>query len=69
MHNEKLDKHKNVKDTPKGAVPAYLLDREGVSRSKVESTFLLFFFATFFCFFQKKRKEKAGKWSIPILLK
>ena len=35
MHDEKTDKHKNEDATPTGAVPAYLLDREGVSRSKV----------------------------------
>lgn len=40
---------------PDGAVPAYLLDREGVSRAKVLSNTV-----------KQKRKEKAGKWDVPI---
>lgn len=40
---------------PKGAVPAYLLDREGVSRAKVLSNTI-----------KEKRKEKAGKWNVPL---
>jgi len=40
---------------PDGAVPAYLLDREGVSRTKVLSNMI-----------KQKRKEKAGKWQVPI---
>lgn len=40
---------------PKGAVPAYLLDREGTSRAKVLSNTV-----------KQKRKEKAGKWAVPI---
>ena len=55
---------------PEGAVPAYLMDREGVSRAKVPKTVPL-------CTVQRnlqvlsntvkqKRKEKAGKWSVPI---
>lgn len=35
MHEEKANKHANEDTVPKGAVPAYLLDREGVSRAKV----------------------------------
>ena len=38
-----------------GAVPAYLLDREGVSRAKVLSNTL-----------KEKRKEKAGRWAVPL---
>lgn len=38
-----------------GAVPSYLLDRQGVSRSKVLSNSI-----------KQKRKEKAGKWEVPI---
>lgn len=34
-HEEKDAKKKEPEDVPEGAVPAYLLDREGVSRSKV----------------------------------
>ena len=40
---------------PKGAIPAYLMDREGESRSKVLSNMI-----------KQKRKEKAGKWSVPL---
>ena len=40
---------------PKGAVPAYLLDREGVSSAKVLSNTV-----------KQKRKEKAGKWDVPL---
>ncbi len=39
----------------KGAVPGYLLDREGVSRTKVLSNMV-----------KQKRKEKAGKWQVPL---
>ncbi|KAJ2333084.1 Ribosome biogenesis protein, partial [Coemansia sp. RSA 2681] len=38
-----------------GAVPAYLLDREGQQRAKVLSNML-----------KQKRKEKAGKWNVPL---
>lgn len=34
-HSEKDNKHVNEDAIPKGAVPAYLMDREGVSRAKV----------------------------------
>ena len=55
MHDEKTNKHANEGDVPKGAVPAYLLDREGTTRAKVLSNSV-----------KQKRKEKAGKWSVPI---
>ena len=55
MHNERNNKHANDEDVEKGAVPAYLLDREGVSRAKVLSNTV-----------KQKRKEKAGKWNVPI---
>lgn len=55
MHEEKSNKHKNEDAVEKGAVPAYLLDREQVSRAKVLSNTV-----------KQKRKEKAGKWSVPI---
>merc|ERR1711869_191373 len=38
-----------------GAVPAYLLDREQVKRTKVLANMI-----------KQKRKEKAGKWQVPI---
>lgn len=55
QHEEKSNKHKNEDAVPTGAVPAYLLDREEVSRAKVLSNTV-----------KQKRKEKAGKWSVPI---
>lgn len=42
-------------EVPEGAVPAYLLDRQQESRSKVLSNTL-----------KQKRKEKAGKWDVPL---
>ena len=55
VHEERDNKHSNEDAVPDGAVPAYLLDREGVSRAKVLSNTI-----------KQKRKEKAGKWSVPI---
>jgi ribosome biogenesis protein NSA2 len=55
MNNERTNKHANEDEVPDGAVPAYLLDREGVSRAKVLSNTI-----------KQKRKEKAGKWTVPI---
>lgn len=54
-HDERSNKHKDADAVPKGAVPAYLLDRENVSRAKVLSNTV-----------KQKRKEKAGKWNVPI---
>lgn len=56
MHDERTNKHKTA-DAPvkEGAVPAYLLDRENQSRAKVLSNMI-----------KQKRKEKAGKWSVPL---
>ena len=34
QHNERSNKHKSEDSAPKGAVPAYLLDREKVSRAQ-----------------------------------
>lgn len=55
MHQERTNKHANDDKVSEGAVPAYLLDREGVSRAKVLSNSV-----------KQKRKEKAGKWQVPI---
>jgi len=55
MHEQRTNKHKNADAIPEGAVPAYLLDREGVNRAKVLSNTV-----------KQKRKEKAGKWSVPV---
>lgn len=54
-HEERSNKHKDADAVPKGAVPAYLLDRQNVSRAKVLSNTV-----------KQKRKEKAGKWNVPI---
>ena len=55
MHQERTNKHADKESVPDGAVPAYLIDREGVSRAKVLSNTV-----------KQKRAEKAGKWSVPI---
>jgi len=54
MHEERTNKHA-TEEVSDGAIPAYLLDREGVSRAKVLSNTV-----------KQKRKEKAGKWTVPI---
>jgi ribosome biogenesis protein NSA2 len=56
MHQERSNKHK-AQDQPvqEGAVPTYLLDRENQTRAKVLSNMI-----------KQKRKEKAGKWDVPI---
>lgn len=55
LHKERTNKKKNDEAVKEGAVPAYLLDREGVSRAKVLSNQI-----------KQKRKEKAGKWAVPL---
>merc|ERR1712072_332235 len=55
MHEEKDGKQKDKDAVPKGAVPSYLMDREGVTRTKVLSNMI-----------KQKRKEKAGKWQVPV---
>jgi len=55
MHEEKNSKKADNEAVPEGAVPAYLLDREGESRAKVLSNMV-----------KQKRKEKAGKWDVPL---
>lgn len=54
-HKEKLSKKKKPEEVPEGAVPSYLLDREGQNRAKVLSNMI-----------KQKRKEKAGKWTVPL---
>jgi ribosome biogenesis protein NSA2 len=54
-HEEKDATAKDVKQKEDGAVPAYLLDRNEVNRTKVLSNMI-----------KQKRKEKAGKWKVPI---
>lgn len=54
-HEEKEATAKDEGKKADGAVPAYLLDRNEVNRTKVLSNMI-----------KQKRKEKAGKWRVPI---
>ena len=54
-HEEKEATVTNEKKQEEGAIPAYLLDRNEVNRTKVLSNMI-----------KQKRKEKAGKWKVPI---
>lgn len=53
-HEEKDTDIKVEKDN-QNAIPTYLLDRDEVNRSKILSNTV-----------KQKRKEKAGKWSLPV---
>jgi ribosome biogenesis protein NSA2 len=55
MHEKRDSKRKHEEPVKEGAVPAYLMDRDNVSRAKVLSNMV-----------KQKRKEKAGKWDVPI---
>jgi len=55
MHDERSNKHKTDDKVQEGAVPTYLLDRENQTRAKVLSNMT-----------KQKRKEKAGKWNVPL---
>jgi ribosome biogenesis protein NSA2 len=55
QHQESLRKKKDDAAVPDGAVPSYLLEREGQSRSKVLSNMV-----------KQKRKDRAGRWNVPI---
>lgn len=55
MHDERTNTHKDKDTVQEGAVPSFLLDRENVNRAKVLSNTV-----------KQKRKEKAGKWDVPI---
>ena len=55
LHEEKKSKKKEAKPVPDGAIPAYLMDRQGESRAKVLNNMI-----------KQKRKEKAGKWAVPL---
>ncbi len=54
-HEEKEATVNNEKKVADGAIPTYLLDRNEVNRTKVLSNMI-----------KQKRKEKAGKWKVPI---
>lgn len=53
-HSEK-DVSDNKGRAPEGPLPAYLLDRNEPNRAKILSSMV-----------KDKRKEKAGKWSVPL---
>ncbi|XP_060523835.1 ribosome biogenesis protein NSA2 homolog [Cylas formicarius] len=53
-HEEKEVK-KSSENASQGAIPVYLLDRDVQQRAKVLSNMI-----------KQKRKEKAGKWDVPI---
>ena len=55
QHEERDAKKKDSQAVPENAVPVYLLDREGENRAKVLSNMV-----------KQKRKEKAGKWNVPL---
>lgn len=55
VHEEGKSKNKEGDVAQEGAVPAYLLDRQNVSRAKVLSNSV-----------KQKRKERAGKWAVPL---
>ena len=55
QHEERNTKQKVEDAGPKGAVPAYLLDREGEKSAKVLSDMV-----------KQKRKEKAAKYAVPL---
>lgn len=54
MHEER-SKKKAEERTPEGVEPGYLIDREQQRRAKVLSNTI-----------KQKRKEKAGKWDVPL---
>ena len=54
-HEEKDATASTPKTKEEGAIPAYLLDRNEVNRTKVLSNMI-----------KQKRKEKAGKWKVPV---
>ncbi|ESO01439.1 hypothetical protein HELRODRAFT_185718 [Helobdella robusta] len=55
MHEERDTKQKAPQDVPDGAQTYFLLDREMQNRAKVLSNTI-----------KEKRKEKAGKWEVPL---
>jgi len=55
MHEERKNKHEKEMTPDKNAKPSYLIDRAVSSAAKVLSNTI-----------KQKRKEKAGKWSVPL---
>lgn len=54
-HEEKETMQKKKEKGPKNALPGFLMDRSEADRAKILSNSL-----------KQKRKEKAGKWAVPI---
>jgi hypothetical protein len=54
-HEERDVKSKDASALPDGALPTYLLDREGQNQAKALSSAV-----------KEKRKEKAGRYSVPL---
>lgn len=54
-HDERNVKQSDAASTPDGALPTYLLDREGQKDAKALSSAL-----------KQKRKDKAAKYSVPL---
>lgn len=55
MHEERKTRQKAPESRLDGPVPRYILDREEQTRAKVLSNTI-----------KQKRKEKAGKWDVPL---
>ena len=54
-HDERNVKQKDNASVPEGALPTYLLDREGQKDAKALSTAI-----------KEKRKDKAAKYAVPL---
>lgn len=54
-HDERNVKQKDSSSAPEGALPTYLLDREGQKDAKALSTAI-----------KEKRKDKAAKYAVPL---
>ncbi|OLL23133.1 Ribosome biogenesis protein nsa2 [Neolecta irregularis DAH-3] len=55
QHEERSVKQRDTGEVPGGAVPAYLLDRQGEKQAKILSSMV-----------KAKRKEKAARWAVPL---
>jgi len=55
MHEESKTQHEQTGPVAEGALPPYLLERMRQQRAKILSNSI-----------KQKRKEKAGKWSVPL---
>ncbi|GAB2246684.1 hypothetical protein Droror1_Dr00002177 [Drosera rotundifolia] len=55
IHEESSSRRKVDDEVHEGAIPSYLLDRAQTTRAKIISNSI-----------KQKRKEKAGKWEVPL---